>query len=72
MDPTTFEYLKPTDDQVERMALLRKAFTDLLVLIEGTVPSSADRTFAIRELRTAAMWLNQAITRNQEGGARQG
>jgi len=72
MDPNTFEYLKPTDDQVERMALLRKAFTDLLVLIEGTVPAGADRTYAIRELRTVSMWLNVAITRNQEGGARQG
>jgi len=70
MDAATFEYLKPSDEQIERMALLRKAFTDLVVLIEGTVPASADRTYAIRELRTASMWLNVAITRNQEGGPR--
>jgi len=70
MDPSTFQYLKPTDDQVISMNTLRDAFYELLDAIEANVPEGPDRTFAIRELRTVGMWCNVAITRNADGSPR--
>ena len=48
MDIRTFEYLKPTDDQLQKMETLRHAFYDLACTIEALVPEGPDRTFALR------------------------
>lgn len=71
LHPSTFEYLKPTEDQIERMARVRaaaKAFCDVL---EAEIPDGPDKTFTIRAHRSNAMWANVAITRLADGTPRE-
>lgn len=70
MHPSTFEYLKPSDEQVSQMAKVRaaaKAFCDVL---EAELPDGPDKTFVIRAHRSNAMWANVAITRHPDGTPR--
>lgn len=70
MHASTFEYLKPTDDQVacmSRVRLAAKAFNDVL---EAELPDGPDKTFTIRNHRSNAMWANVAITRQPDGAPR--
>ncbi len=56
-----FEYHKPTDDQVARMANINgllKAAYDVIVV---DVPSNRERSLAITNLQQARMWVNAAI-----------
>lgn len=71
LDPSTFEYLKPTDAQIEAMARVRaaaKAFSDVL---EAELPEGPDKTYVMRNHRTNSMWANVSITRQPDGAARQ-
>lgn len=70
LDPSTFEYLKPTDAQIAQMAKVRtaaKAFSDVL---DAELPDGPDKTFVIRAHRSNAMWANVAITRLPDGKPR--
>jgi hypothetical protein len=70
MHPSTFEYLKPTDEQIERMARVRaaaKAYSDVL---DAELPEGPDKTFVLRAHRSNAMWVNVAITRLPDGTPR--
>lgn len=65
-----FGYLKPTDAQLAAMEKLRAAaaaYCDALVEI---LPDGPDKTFAIRNHRTTAMWANVALTRQPDGSPR--
>lgn len=67
---STYEYLKPTDDQIECMAKVRsaaKAYSDAL---EALLPDGPDKTYIIRAHRANAMWANVAITRHPDGSPR--
>lgn len=69
--PLTYEYLKPTEAQMETMARVRaaaKAFNDVL---DAELPDGPDKTFAIRSHRSNAMWANVAITRHADGTPRE-
>ena len=71
MHPSTYEYLKPTEDQIKRMARVRaaaKLFNDVL---DAELPDGPDKTFTIRAHRSNAMWANVAITRLPDGTPRQ-
>lgn len=68
---TTFEYLQPPAQQIERMARVRaaaKAFCDVL---EAELPEGPDKTFVIRAHRSNAMWANVSITRLPDGTPRE-
>lgn len=68
--PATYEYLKPTEQQIACMARVRsaaKAFNDVL---DAELPEGPDKTFAIRGHRSNAMWANIAITRLPDGTPR--
>jgi hypothetical protein len=70
MHISTFEYLKPTDEQVACMVRVRaaaKAFNDVL---EAELPEGPDKDFTIRGHRSNAMWANIAITRLPDGTPR--
>ena len=67
---STFEYLKPTDEQMATMANVRRAFADLAFILDKTILDGPDRTFMLRQLREVAMWANVAITRNPDGSPR--
>jgi len=70
MHESTFEYLKPTAEQLEKMARVRAGFADLLNMLGGELPPGPDATYLIRKLRECAMWANVTITRHPDGSPR--
>lgn len=71
MHASTYEYLKPTDEQLAKMAEVRaaaKAYNDIL---DRCLPDGPDKTFVIRAHRSNAMWANVAITRLPDGTPRE-
>ena len=70
MHASTFEYLKPTDEQIEQMRLVREAARFFADLLEKNLPDGPDKTWVIRNHRTTAMWANVAITRQPDGSPR--
>lgn len=70
MHPSTYEYLRPTDEQIEKMARLRQAAKVYGDLLEAELPEGPDKTFVIRQHRANAMWVNVAITRLPDGTPR--
>jgi hypothetical protein len=71
LDPSTFEYLKPTVSQQAAMNDMREAFRRLSLDVMGILPAGADQTYVLRKLRECAMWANVAITRNADGSPRE-
>lgn len=67
---STFDYMKPTDHQVEEMAYLRKQFADFAETLSNCLPAGPDKTYILRKIRECAMWSNVAITRNADGSPR--
>ena len=70
MHASTYEYLKPTDEQLASMSRVRaaaKAYNDVL---DAELPDGPDKTFVIRAHRSNAMWVNVAITRLPDGTPR--
>jgi len=65
-----FEYLKPTDDQLASMQVCREAAAHYAMTLQEVVPEGPDKTYILRGLRTIAMWVNAAITRQQDGTPR--
>ncbi len=61
MSKHPFEYHKPTDDEITRMALINESMRNVYDLILDLVPGNAERTLAIRKLQEARMWVNAAI-----------
>jgi hypothetical protein len=70
LDSTTFEYLKPTDGQLERMTRLREAAKIYAEVLDVELPDGPDKTFILRAHRSNAMWVNVAVTRHADGAPR--
>jgi hypothetical protein len=70
MHSSTFEYLKPTDAQLARMDLARKASSAYATALQEILPEGPDKTYVLRLLRTTAMWCNVCITRTADGTPR--
>ena len=70
MHPSTFEYLQPTKEQIELMAVVREAAKRFSAVLEDSLPEGPDKTFILRSHRTTAMWANVAITRQPDGAPR--
>ena len=70
MHPSTFEYLKPTDEQINQMAMVREAARTYCDVLAQYLPDGPDKTFIIRAHRSNAMWCNVAITRLPDGTPR--
>lgn len=70
MHGSTYEYLKPTDLQMEKMQRLRGSFLGMSQAIAEVLPEGPDKTYVLRKLRECAMWSNIAITRHPDGSPR--
>jgi len=70
MHQSTFQYLKPTDMQVNEMERLRNAAADYAGVLDEILPAGPDKTYIFRKLREIAMWANVAITRDADGTPR--
>jgi hypothetical protein len=63
----TYAYHKPSAAGIEKIATMRKAFSDLQELLEETAGPSRERSVAITNLEAAHMWVNKAIVLNDPG-----
>lgn len=60
-----FTYHKPTDESVDKLFKIREAAKDFAKLVNETLPTSADKSAAIRKLRECVMTINACIVLNQ-------
>ena len=67
---TTYEYLRPSDEQVKVMSLLRTAARQYSDMLDEFLPDGPDKTFILRAHRANAMWANVAVTRHADGTPR--
>lgn len=70
LHPSTFEYLKPSDSQMEDMATLRAAAKAYAGTLDSVLQDGPDKTYALRKVREIAMWANVAVTRQPDGAPR--
>lgn len=70
MHPSTFDYLKPTEAQLARMAIVRTEAANFAATLAREVPDGPDKTYLLRKFREVAMWANVAITRQADGSPR--
>jgi len=68
---TTFDYLKPSDDQIADMSVLRAAAKSYAGTVDRMLPDGPDKTYALRKIREIAMWVNVAVTREADGSPRE-
>ena len=60
----TFAYHKPSPEGLAAIAKLRSAFSEVANAIDSICPPSRERSVAITELETAAMWAVKAVVFN--------
>lgn len=60
----TFAYHKPSESGLAQITQLREMFSLTLEMIETHCPVSRERSIAITELETAAMWAIKAVVFN--------
>lgn len=70
MHSTTFNYLTPTPEQLQTMAIVRGLFAVFAGNLSDRIPDGPDKTYLLRQLRDCAMWANVAITRQPDGSPR--
>lgn len=70
MHASTYEYLQPTDAQIETMAKVRSAAKAYGDALDALLPDGPDKTYIIRAHRSNAMWANVAIIRLPDGTPR--
>lgn len=59
-----YAYHKPSDDGLGKLNALREAFSVVSREIEAHCPNSRQKSIAITELETAAMWAIKAVVFN--------
>jgi hypothetical protein len=69
MHPTTFEYLKPADAQLEQMAKVHEAASLYGLALYELLPEGRDTTYVIRMHRQTFV-ANMAVTRLPDGTPR--
>ena len=60
----TYAYHKPSSDGVAKIAALRNAFSQLHDLIGALAPDSREKSVALTNLETTAMWAIKAVVCN--------
>lgn len=60
----SFQYIKPTDEQVALMQNFRDKYEALVTELKEKVPASRGLSLAVTKLEESAFWLNKSITHN--------
>lgn len=68
----TYAYHKPSNDGIEKIAALRKLFSDLHDRIEQLCPPSREKSVALTNLETTAMWAIKAVVCNDPESTAEG
>ena len=63
----TMQYVQPTEEQKALMQEFRDKYEALADEIKAKIPASRGKSLAFTALEESAMWLNKAITKNDEG-----
>lgn len=61
---TSYNYHKPSAEGLEKIDKIRKAYTELDNLVNELAPHSRQRSIALTELETSAMWAIKAVVVN--------
>lgn len=67
---STFQYLKPTDEQLISMENVRNAAAQFEQILDMNVPDGPDKTYLLRKHREVSMWADVSITRLPDGSPR--
>lgn len=59
-----FAYHRPSPDGLTKITALREAFSAVKAAIEAHCPESRQRSVAVTELETSAMWAIKAVVFN--------
>lgn len=59
-----YAYHKPSPEGLDKITKLREAFSNIEKLIKEVCPESRQRSIAITELETTAMWAIKAVVFN--------
>jgi hypothetical protein len=60
----SFQYIKPTDEQVALMQGFRDKYEALVTELKEKVTASRGLSLAVTKLEESAFWLNKSITHN--------
>lgn len=60
----TYAYHKPSTIGIDKIAKLRQAFSDVHDQIEQLAPASREKSVALTNLETTAMWAIKAVVCN--------
>lgn len=61
-----YAYHKPSNQGLETITRLREAYSDLSRVIQLVCPDSRQKSIAITELETSAMWAIKAVVFNDD------
>ena len=70
LHPSTFDYLKPTEEHLRTMTMARRATSTYASMLESLLPDGPEKTYVMRKVREIGMWANVAITRFADGTPR--
>lgn len=71
MHRATFDYLKPTQTQLQQMEQARTAALAYSDALQELLPEGPDKTYVMRKIREASMWAMISISRNPDGSPRE-
>lgn len=60
----TYAYHKPSNTGIEKIKTLREAFSSLHNLINEVAPNSREKSVALTNLETTAMWAIKSVVCN--------
>ena len=61
MNAAMFEFLQPSAEQIDDMAVCRKAAAEYAQALEMLVPEGPDKTYLLRKLREVSMWVRYLL-----------
>ena len=70
LHPSTFDYLKPREGQIEVINALREYTKEYAERIDQALDDGPDKTYILRRIRETAMWINACLTRHPDGSPR--
>lgn len=56
-----FQYFKPSEERLVTIAIVREAYRTCLAIVEEQCPNSREKSIAITELETSAMWAVKSV-----------
>lgn len=60
-----FCYVTPGPEALDKIQAIRKAFSDAMDAVLANAPAGRERSVAVTQLETAAMWAVKAVTHSE-------